>query len=150
MVTPLASTRLISIVGEPVTTAPPPLNCNASELLKEVEPFPTHELIAYDTSYLSGFVVEHYQVVLLDAAKAGTNKLDALLREERARLNREFFEHMRWEVEEQTKAKNRRMLDILEVVVQRACIEVEEGRTEVALRTPRRKRVTGPIRASRS
>jgi len=75
------------------------------------------------------FLVER----LLDAAKAGTNKLDALLREERARLNREFFEHMRWEVEEQTKAKNRRMLDILEVVVQRACIEVEEGRTEVAL-----------------
>ena len=75
------------------------------------------------------FLVER----LLDAAKAGTNKLDALLREERARLDREFFEHMRWEVEEQTKAKNRRMLDILEVVVQRACIEVEEGRTEVAL-----------------
>jgi hypothetical protein len=39
-------------------------------LLQEVEPFPTKELVAYDTSYLSGFVVEHYQVVLLDAAKA--------------------------------------------------------------------------------
>ena len=39
-------------------------------LLKQVEPFPTNELVAYDTSYLSGFVVEHYQVVLLDAAKA--------------------------------------------------------------------------------
>jgi len=39
-------------------------------LLAEVEPFPTKELVPYDTSYLSGFVVEHYQVVLLDAAKA--------------------------------------------------------------------------------
>jgi len=39
-------------------------------LLKQVEPFPTNELVAYDTSYLSGFVVEHYQVVLLDAAQA--------------------------------------------------------------------------------
>ena len=38
-------------------------------LLKQIEPFPTNELVPYDTSYLSGFVVEHYQVVLLDAAK---------------------------------------------------------------------------------
>jgi hypothetical protein len=51
-------------------------------LLKQVEPFMTNELVAYDTSYLSGFVVEHYQVVLLDAAKAGeeamTRKLEQL------------------------------------------------------------------------
>jgi predicted RNA-binding Zn-ribbon protein involved in translation (DUF1610 family) len=39
-------------------------------LLRQIEPFPTKELLAYDTSYLSGFVVEHYQIVLLDAAKA--------------------------------------------------------------------------------
>jgi hypothetical protein len=39
-------------------------------LLRLVEPFMTNELVPYDTSYLSGFVVEHYQVVLLDAAKA--------------------------------------------------------------------------------
>jgi hypothetical protein len=39
-------------------------------LLKQVEPFPTNELTPYDTSYLSGFVVEHYQVVLLEAAQA--------------------------------------------------------------------------------
>src|SRR2546430_11889366 len=30
-------------------------------LLKQVEPFPTNELLPYDTSYLSGFVVEHYR-----------------------------------------------------------------------------------------
>ena len=34
-----------------------------------IEPFPTKELVPYDTAFLSGFVVEHYQVVLLDAAK---------------------------------------------------------------------------------
>lgn len=45
------------------------------ELLKQVEPFPTKELVAYDTSYLSGFVVEHYQVVLLDAAKASEDAM---------------------------------------------------------------------------
>ena len=36
---------------------------------EQVEPFPTNELVPYDTAFLSGFVVEHYQVVLLDAAK---------------------------------------------------------------------------------
>jgi len=44
-------------------------------LLKQVEPFPTNELVAYDTSFLSGFVVEHYQVVLLDAAKASEDAM---------------------------------------------------------------------------
>ena len=44
-------------------------------LLAEVEPFPTKELVPYDTSYLSGFVVEHYQVVLLDAAKASEESM---------------------------------------------------------------------------
>src|SRR6476661_1388001 len=44
-------------------------------LLKEVEPFPTTELVPYDTSYLSGFVVAHYQVVLLDAAKASEDAM---------------------------------------------------------------------------
>jgi Zn finger protein HypA/HybF involved in hydrogenase expression len=37
-------------------------------LLRQIEPFPTTtDLVPYDTGYLSGFVVEHYQVVLLDA-----------------------------------------------------------------------------------
>jgi hypothetical protein len=38
-------------------------------LLQGVEPFPTSELVPYDTAFLSGFVVEHYQVVLLEAAQ---------------------------------------------------------------------------------
>jgi predicted RNA-binding Zn-ribbon protein involved in translation (DUF1610 family) len=39
------------------------------DLLAEVEPFPTAELVPYDTAFLSGFVVEHYQIVLFDAAE---------------------------------------------------------------------------------
>jgi len=38
-------------------------------LLGQIEPFPTQELVAYDTGYLSGHVVEQYQVVLVDAAE---------------------------------------------------------------------------------
>jgi hypothetical protein len=38
-------------------------------LLAQVEPFPTAELISYDTAFLSGFVVEQYQLVLLDASQ---------------------------------------------------------------------------------
>jgi hypothetical protein len=48
-------------------------------LLRQVEPFPTNELLPYDTSYLSGFVVEHYQVVLLDAAKASEDSMRSKL-----------------------------------------------------------------------
>ena len=44
-------------------------------LLRGVEPFPTKELIPYDTAYLSGFVVEHYQVVLLDAANESRQQM---------------------------------------------------------------------------
>ncbi|HTM26146.1 MAG TPA: hypothetical protein VL225_13195 [Vicinamibacterales bacterium] len=50
-------------------------------LLRQVEPFPTKELVPYDTSYLSGFVVEHYQVVLLDAAKASEDAMREQLKE---------------------------------------------------------------------
>jgi hypothetical protein len=38
-------------------------------LLQQVQPFPTGELVPYETAYLSGFVIEHYQVVLLEAAE---------------------------------------------------------------------------------
>ncbi len=39
------------------------------DLLRRVEPFPTHHVFPYDTAYLSGFVVEHYQIVLIEAVK---------------------------------------------------------------------------------
>src|SRR4051794_32584714 len=50
-------------------------------LLRQVEPFMTNELVPYATSYLSGFVVEHYQVVLLDAARASEEAMTAKLQE---------------------------------------------------------------------
>jgi hypothetical protein len=49
-------------------------------LLRGVEPFPTQELVPYDTAFLSGFVVEHYQVVLLDAAQQGRERMHEELR----------------------------------------------------------------------
>ena len=51
------------------------------DLLRQVEPFPTKEVVPYDTSYLSGFVVEHYQVVLVDAAQHARENMHAELRE---------------------------------------------------------------------
>ena len=42
----------------------------------EIEPFPTQDLVPYDTAFLSGFVVEHYQVVLLDAAERAVQQMD--------------------------------------------------------------------------
>ena len=44
-------------------------------LLGQVEPFRTTELVPYDTAFLSGFVVEHYQIVLLDAAQASQEQM---------------------------------------------------------------------------
>jgi hypothetical protein len=38
-------------------------------LLKQVEPFPTKEVVPYNIAFLSGFVVEQYQIVLADAAQ---------------------------------------------------------------------------------
>lgn len=49
-------------------------------LLRGVEPFPTGDLVPYDTAYLSGFVVEHYQVVLIDAAKQARDAMEESLR----------------------------------------------------------------------
>ena len=52
-----------------------------STLLRAIEPFPTKELVPYDAAFLSGFVVEHYQVVLLDAAQKSLDQMTAQLRE---------------------------------------------------------------------
>lgn len=49
-------------------------------LLRRIEPFPTAELVPYDTAYLSGFVVEHYQVVLVDAARQARESMESQLR----------------------------------------------------------------------
>lgn len=49
-------------------------------LLRGIEPFPTGELKPYDTSFLSGFVIEHYQVVLVDAAQQARSAMEGKLR----------------------------------------------------------------------
>ncbi len=41
--------------------------------------FPTQEIVPYDTAFLSGHVVEHYKVVLLDAAKQSRDQMYAAL-----------------------------------------------------------------------
>ncbi len=49
------------------------------DLLKRIEPFPTKDLVPYDAAMLSGFVVEHYQVVLFDAAERAVQQMHAQL-----------------------------------------------------------------------
>jgi len=46
-------------------------------LLRRIEPFPTKELTPYRPGFLSGWVVERYQIDLLAAANAGREKMDA-------------------------------------------------------------------------
>jgi hypothetical protein len=50
------------------------------DLLRRIEPFPTTNLLPYDTAYLSGFIVEHYRVVLIEAAKQSKEQMEAQLR----------------------------------------------------------------------
>ena len=50
-------------------------------LLRGVEPFPTGELVPYSTAYVSGFVVEQYQIVLADAAQQSQAQMTERLRE---------------------------------------------------------------------
>ena len=49
------------------------------DLLRGVEPFPTQEVVPYDTAFLSGHVVEHYRVVLVDAAQRSQEQMHAQL-----------------------------------------------------------------------
>ena len=51
------------------------------DLLRQVEPFATAELVGYDKAYVSGFVVEHYQVVLFDAAERSLQAMHQKLME---------------------------------------------------------------------
>ena len=49
------------------------------DLLRKIEPFPTPDLVPYDAAMLSGFVVEHYQIVLLDAAERSIQQMRTAL-----------------------------------------------------------------------
>jgi hypothetical protein len=48
-------------------------------LLRQVEPFPTQEVVPYDTAFLSGFVVERYQINLEEAAAASAAQMHSAL-----------------------------------------------------------------------
>lgn len=49
------------------------------DLLRQVEPFPTQEVVPYDTAFLAGHVVEHYKVVLVEAAQRSQQQMHATL-----------------------------------------------------------------------
>ena len=51
----------------------------ALDILHQVEPFPTREVVSYDTAFLAGHVVEHYRVVLVDAAQRAQEQMRATL-----------------------------------------------------------------------
>lgn len=49
-------------------------------LLRGVEPFPTQDLVPYDSSFLAGWVVEQYQVDLTSAAQRSQQEMESQLR----------------------------------------------------------------------
>ncbi|HZL92460.1 MAG TPA: hypothetical protein VFB99_02410, partial [Vicinamibacterales bacterium] len=49
------------------------------KLLRQVEPFPTADIVPYDTAFLSGHVVEQYQVALTEAAGDSETQMRAVL-----------------------------------------------------------------------
>jgi hypothetical protein len=51
------------------------------DLLRKVEPFPTPDVVPYDTAFLSGHVVEHYKVVLMEAARQSQEQMQASLQQ---------------------------------------------------------------------
>ncbi|MBL9129980.1 MAG: hypothetical protein JNG86_02200 [Verrucomicrobiaceae bacterium] len=52
-----------------------------SKLLDDLQPFPTTtDLVPYDAGYLSGWVVEQYQIDLVDAATHSRERMDHALR----------------------------------------------------------------------
>jgi hypothetical protein len=50
-----------------------------SGLLRQIEPFPTKELVGYEPRYLAGWVVEQYQIDLIAAAQRSRERMDAYL-----------------------------------------------------------------------
>jgi ribosomal protein S27E len=52
-----------------------------ANLLKAVEPFPTHDLVPYDAGFLSGWTVERYQMDIVAAAQRSRAQMDAAVRQ---------------------------------------------------------------------
>lgn len=51
-----------------------------AKLLSKIEPFPTDELLAYDPKFVSGWLVEQYQIDLIAAAQKAESRMDAQLK----------------------------------------------------------------------
>ena len=120
----------------------------------------------YSSAYSGNIELVRY---MLEAAGTSVDRVDALLKEERDKLDAGFLAHLqsaiassgvlqcvycalrlrkkkhndpcvqvvdsrRWEVDQQVKKQNRKLLGILEVVVQRTCLEMEGNQPEVAER----------------
>ena len=51
----------------------------ATDLLRQIEPFPTGECVPYDTAFVSGHVVEHYQIDLTAASGDSEQRMRATL-----------------------------------------------------------------------
>ncbi len=49
--------------------------------LRAIEPYPTQELVPYDAGYLSGWVVERYQIDLIAAAQRSRQQMDQQVRQ---------------------------------------------------------------------
>jgi hypothetical protein len=49
--------------------------------LRAIEPFPTKDLVPYDAGYLSGWVVERYQIDLVTAARRSRERMEEQLRQ---------------------------------------------------------------------
>jgi hypothetical protein len=50
------------------------------DLLRQIEPFPTESLVPYDAGYVSGWVVEQYQIDLVAAAERARTQMDGATR----------------------------------------------------------------------
>ncbi len=50
-----------------------------SDLAREIEPFPTRELVAYEPNYLSGFLAEEYALTLEEAWRLAHQRMTATL-----------------------------------------------------------------------
>jgi hypothetical protein len=50
-------------------------------LLRQVEPFPTQQLVPYDCGYVSGWIVEQYQIDLVAAAERARQQMEAKTRQ---------------------------------------------------------------------
>src|SRR5262249_518165 len=48
-----------------------------ANLLRGIEPFPTNELKPYDAGYVAGWIVERYQIDLINAAQRSREIMDA-------------------------------------------------------------------------